>query len=278
MSLAARFMKLSPFASELLDSILVQVENFHNGRVTRRVTTRILRVTMRRLDARLIGRSCNLGSNRGEFDHAVPLAVITERILSTPHLDRSALVSIFSQWLVSVELTKEEHREILTRCKLSRCMPLGWDGVDVLARYHASGIQVHLISGPSLEQIVLNSSKPSIAAAVDGDPRLKDDFTLELPFPVHSEFFNPIDDAVSARENQLDDGIEILLKPGGYKRTSEVLICTQKLRTFLTNFKGDSSRFSTRLRAAAAILRKRNLLGRFQLAHDNGKLTIRRVP
>ena len=50
-------MQFTPFESEILDSILWQVEGFKIGRVIQRATTRILRATIRRTRPRLIARS-----------------------------------------------------------------------------------------------------------------------------------------------------------------------------------------------------------------------------
>lgn len=135
-------MKLSPFETELLESVLWQVEGFRSGRVTERVTTRILRATLRRFRPRLIGRSASAVSSERELDHAVPLNVVCHRILTSAVLDRTTLITILSEWLVAVELSSEEHRETLKKCGLTDCMPANWDGVDSLARYRAAGISL----------------------------------------------------------------------------------------------------------------------------------------
>jgi hypothetical protein len=139
-------MKLTPFESEVLDSILWQVEGYKLGRVTPRVTTRILRATIRRIRPRLIARSQSAGPEDRELDHAIPLHVLCDRILNTEELDRSKLQKIVADWLVTVELTSKEHREVLQKCGLSRCMPDDWDGADPLARYRNAGIQLLHIS------------------------------------------------------------------------------------------------------------------------------------
>jgi hypothetical protein len=140
-------MKLTSFESEILDSILWQVEGFRLGRVTRRATTRILRATFRRIKPRLVARSQSVVRGDCELDHAIPLRVICDHILSADDLDRSKLEKIVTEWLVTVELTSEEHRQDLQKCGLSRCMPTDWDGVDPLARYRIAGIQLLEISG-----------------------------------------------------------------------------------------------------------------------------------
>ena len=139
-------MNLTPFESEILDSILWQVEGFSLGRVTRRATTRILRATIRRIRPRLIARSQSAESSDREIDHAIPLHVLCDRILNAEDLDRSKLQKIIADWLVAVELTAQEHREVLRKCGLSRSMPDDWDGIDPLARYRIAGIQLLRIS------------------------------------------------------------------------------------------------------------------------------------
>jgi len=139
-------MKLTPFESEVLDSILWQAEGFRLGRVTRRATARILRATIRRIRPRLIARSQSSEPGAREVDHAIPVRLVCERILGTENLDRSKLQQILAEWLVTVELTAREHRESLQKCGLSRCMPSGWDGVDPLARYRCAGIPLLSLS------------------------------------------------------------------------------------------------------------------------------------
>lgn len=135
-------MKLTPFESEILDSILWQVEGLKLGRVTRRATTRILRATIRRIRPRLIARSQLAESGTCERDHAIPLHVLCDRILNTDDLDRASLTKIIADGLVCVELTAQEHREVLCKCGLSRRMPDNWDGIDPLARYRVANIQL----------------------------------------------------------------------------------------------------------------------------------------
>ncbi len=135
-------MKLTSFESEVLDSILWQVEGFRIGRVTQRATTRILRATIRRIQPRLIACSEAVGGDNGEIDHAIPVQMLCKRILKTPDLDRSKLEIILDEWLVAVELTCSEHREVLQKRRLASGMPLDWDGVDLLARYKVAGIRL----------------------------------------------------------------------------------------------------------------------------------------
>jgi hypothetical protein len=134
-------MHLTPFESEILESMLWQVEGFKIGRVTKRATTRILRATIRRIRPRLIARSEAAEADNREVDHAIPLQVICSHILSTPDLDRCKLEAILHAWLVTVELTSLEHREVLQKFGLASCMPQDWDNADPLARYKVAGIR-----------------------------------------------------------------------------------------------------------------------------------------
>jgi hypothetical protein len=135
-------MRLTPFESEILDSILWQVEGFKSDRVTRRATMRFLRATVRRMRPRLIARSQATESADRVIDHAIPVLVFCEHLLTVEGLDRSKLEKIVTDWLVTVELTAQEHREVLQKCGLADCMPDGWDGADPLARYRIAGIQL----------------------------------------------------------------------------------------------------------------------------------------
>jgi hypothetical protein len=89
--------QLTSFESEILDSILSQVEAYRHGRVTRRATTRILRATLRRIRPRLIARSQSAKAGDCERDHAIPLRVVSDRILSADDLDRRKLQQIVSR-------------------------------------------------------------------------------------------------------------------------------------------------------------------------------------
>jgi hypothetical protein len=137
-------MRLTPFESEILDSILWQVEGLKNGRVTERATCRILRATLRRIRPRLIASSEAACADDREVDHAIPVHVLCQRILNTPNLDRTKLEAILDQWLVSVELTVSEHREVLQKGGLANQVPHDWDGADILARYRVAGIRFRL--------------------------------------------------------------------------------------------------------------------------------------
>ena len=95
----------------------------------------------------------------GEIDHAIPVYVLCNRILSTPDLDRKTLQMILHEWLVAVELTRSEHREILKNCGLASRMPHDWDGTDPLARYLAAGISLRSIDKRANQSVGGNGHK-----------------------------------------------------------------------------------------------------------------------
>jgi hypothetical protein len=134
--------KFTPFEEEIIDSILWQVEGNKCGRVKDAATKRILRATLRRIRPQLIARTLSLESGKREIDHAIPLRFVCERILRAENLSKSELLKIITEWLVSVELTHQEHREVLKNHGLSDAMPKNWDEIDCLARYKAAGIQL----------------------------------------------------------------------------------------------------------------------------------------
>ena len=134
-------MRFTPFELEVLESILWQIEGYKNGRVTERVTTRILRATLRRIKPRLIARSESAENSKHVIDHAVPVNTLCQRILNTPDLDRAKLEGILHEWLVCAQLTEAEHDEVLPSHNLQSEMPKDWDNKDPLARYKAAGIR-----------------------------------------------------------------------------------------------------------------------------------------
>jgi len=134
---------MTPFETEVLDSILWQLKGYSEQYVTERVTTRILRATFRRIKPRLIGSSLNaINCKKPDLDHAIPLKVIVAKLIEKPFSTKEELVTLLDKFLVSVELTPDEHRVQLKNIKLSSEMPVNWDGNDHLARYKAAGIDI----------------------------------------------------------------------------------------------------------------------------------------
>ena len=142
---------LTPFEREVIDSIHWQLEGHCSGRVSRRATTRILRATLRRIKPRLAARSIHLPATLPKragrdiaLDHAIPLAVLVDELLSLGAASREALENAIISRLVLVAITKNEHDIVLRKAGLSKSMPSAWDGRDPFARYRAAGIEIEL--------------------------------------------------------------------------------------------------------------------------------------
>jgi hypothetical protein len=68
------------------------------------------------------------------------------------------------------------------------------------------------------------------------------------------------------------------LGPRGYEREVRLTVRSDDPHTFTTDWKGkDPTRLSARIRAAAAVLQRRGLEGRFHVSHFGGILTIQRA-
>jgi hypothetical protein len=136
-------MRLTLFEEEVLDSILWQLEGYQTGKVSERATKRILRATLRRIRPKLVARSCKVVDGAAaEVDHAVPVKLVVERAMSRSDLSRDNLKDLICRLLVAVELSKEEHQNVLKKFRLQSSMPKDWDGNNPFARYEASGIKI----------------------------------------------------------------------------------------------------------------------------------------
>jgi hypothetical protein len=139
-----RQIDLTPFEKEVLASVLWQIHGFRLGKVSERVTRRILRATLRRIKPNNIGRSLNsIEATNVEEDHAVPVNTVVDFLLAEPTLDEAKLIEILSRYLVSVTITKQEHNEHLKRIGLQSAMPEDWDRADVYVRYKLADIAIH---------------------------------------------------------------------------------------------------------------------------------------
>ena len=142
-------MKLTEFESEIVDSLLWQIQGFKENRVSERATNRILRASIRRIKHRLAGHSVesrNSIEKENENDHAVPVKVIIQMIMDTPNITKDQVIDILSKFYVSVTISKHEHVSVLRASALDSDMPDDWDRVDCLARYKSAGIDVVLSS------------------------------------------------------------------------------------------------------------------------------------
>lgn len=90
-----------------------------------------------------------------------------------------------------------------------------------------------------------------------------------------SSFFEPIEQALDRAGGEWP--VRVVLAPKGYKGEAVVVI-GQDDREFETGWQGaDETRFPARIRAAATVLRRRGMFGRFRIWHDDGVLVIERT-
>ena len=75
-----------------------------------------------------------------DYDHAIPMRVVIEMLLSS-WPDKKAVEQILMSQVRGVLITKKEH-ERLREEKLASRMPDDWDGKDWTARYKKLGIEV----------------------------------------------------------------------------------------------------------------------------------------
>lgn len=101
---------------------------------------------------------------------------------------------------------------------------------------------------------------------------------MHLPYSTRSKFFAPIEAALAAVGNRLDEPLTITLEPLGYSRDAVVEIGAGGERTFWTDWESQHpTRFSARVRAAATVLKRRGLSGHFRIVHENGSMRIERA-
>lgn len=136
-------MKLTPFESEIIDSILWQIKGFKNGVVTERATNRILRASIRRIKTTNIGFSLESEKETdNENDHAIPVKIIIEMIMDSKNINKESILQVLSKYYVSVVITRKEHKITLKKHGLESDMPSNWNNIDPLARYKAAGIKI----------------------------------------------------------------------------------------------------------------------------------------
>src|SRR5690349_3831200 len=101
---------------------------------------------------------------------------------------------------------------------------------------------------------------------------------MHLPYSTHSEFFAPIQAAVDNAQRQLEKPIRIELKRGGYDREVIVEIFPDDPDSFWAEWESrQPSRFSARIKAAATVLKRAGLSGRYRISHEDGVMLIQRV-
>jgi hypothetical protein len=87
--------------------------------------------------------SVSVERGRGElaYDHAVPFKRLQVELLDLAPITRDSVKAALDRHSVIVLITREEHAR-LSREGLGNRMPTTWDGLDVLARYQAAGIEL----------------------------------------------------------------------------------------------------------------------------------------
>ena len=103
----------------------------------------------------------------------------------------------------------------------------------------------------------------------------------EITYAGRSRFFNPIKAAIQNMKKLLRNGGKIsftLNEEGGYSGNILVEIRASIHDTFLTDWVGnDPTRFPARIKAAVTILQQEGFSGRFQIIHEDGKVSIQAV-
>lgn len=136
-------MNLTPFESEIVDSLLWQIKGFKDGQVSERATNRILRATLRRIKHKVAGHSIeSVNASSTNKDHAIPVKVIIKMLMETSELTKESALGILGKFYISVTITKQEHISVLKKLGLESEMPENWDGNDQFARYKHAGIEV----------------------------------------------------------------------------------------------------------------------------------------
>ena len=75
------------------------------------------------------------------YDHAIPFTLVHRELLEVSELSPEAIRPILEARVQAALITRREDEE-LTRIGLRSKMPSDWDGVNLLARYEAAGIEV----------------------------------------------------------------------------------------------------------------------------------------
>src|SRR5690349_18187672 len=101
---------------------------------------------------------------------------------------------------------------------------------------------------------------------------------MHLRYSTRSEFFVPIQAAVDSVQGRLDHPLRIELKRGGYDRDVSVHIRPDDAHLFWADWESHQpSRFSARIRAAATVLKRAGLSGRYRISHADGVMLIQKV-
>lgn len=97
-----------------------------------------------------------------------------------------------------------------------------------------------------------------------------------VPYLIHSSFFPAIQAALDSAGADFAE-LQVYLGPRGYKRDETIEVPGPDAAHLLTSWRADPGRFSARIRAAATVLHRRGIHGRFRAIHADGLLTLRRI-
>jgi hypothetical protein len=99
--------------------------------------------------------------------------------------------------------------------------------------------------------------------------------SIKVRYSTRSKFFPAIEEALDKEAGRRRGSVHIQLPPGGYARDAMIILRADDGDFFETNWRGkDPTRFSARIRAAAAVLCRRGRFGCFDVSHHDGSLTI----
>jgi hypothetical protein len=99
---------------------------------------------------------------------------------------------------------------------------------------------------------------------------------MDIPYSTRSQFFKPVEQALREAGGRVERPIGVSLRPGGYSRDVNIVIRPDDTVTFWAEWTSTQpSRFSARIRAAATVLQRFGLTGRFRITHEDGTLIIR---
>jgi len=96
---------------------------------------------------------------------------------------------------------------------------------------------------------------------------------MHITYPSRSKFLEPIERSIVEERHALMAGqiVTIQLEPGGYNRKVHITINSDDSSGFDTDWSGsDPTRFSARIRAAAAVLFEAAYSGVFMISHKDG--------
>lgn len=94
-----------------------------------------------------------------------------------------------------------------------------------------------------------------------------------VPYRTRSSFFPAIEAALDLAGADFAE-LKVDLGPRGYERDETIVVPGPDAAHLLTTWRGDPRRFSSRVRAAATVLHRRGIHGRFRAIHAEGLLTL----